>query len=469
MTLEKAPTSPYESQFCTSPNECLSPKILVLGSGIGLAATEHLCRISPQLASSVVVADMGRMDVLTHLGNTEFPRGPMLRQPAAHFGGKLSLWGSSAPRPPSSFLSRFPFPAENLESRFSMVERELGVNDVSPFSDRILHSCLLAQLTNDFPELTVRSAPLAIDRFGKRWSSLHLVPDLAARGVKLLSGFRCTRLQLVGREVRTVSGQWDVTGAEYTLQPEVVVLALGVDRTLPLVRRICETELHVEAADHIRIDLHGSLPAGSFGNVGMEELGVAVLLIEGSSPSDVPFHLEVKVGPKALWPRFMPSGDNLRGRDADEAIYVQVQAIAAMHDRLPVKDLLNVGLETEIPPVMSSRDASFHGELAKLMTDVAQTIGLSNPTFSFRPLLTNHHLYGAFRVGKTVSKEFLLGGTSNLYVLPPTAYVDVDDDANPTLKSLVLSQYAMEGIAARLNTSSGVTGSTLPLELSQAH
>lgn len=36
--------------------------------------------------------------------------------------------------------------------------------------------------------------------------------------------------------------------------------------------------------------------------------------------------------------------------------------------------------------------------------------------------------------------------TKNMFALPPLAYVDCEDDANPTLKSLVLSQYAMDAI-----------------------
>ena len=80
------------------------------------------------------------------------------------------------------------------------------------------------------------------------------------------------------------------------------------------------------------------------------------------------------------------------------------------------------------------------------MQRVAGSIGLSAPTFAFRPLTTNHHLYGALRVGSSVTKEFRFQGIENLFVLPPTAFVDCDDDANPTLKSLVLAQYAMDAI-----------------------
>lgn len=82
---------------------------------------------------------------------------------------------------------------------------------------------------------------------------------------------------------------------------------------------------------------------------------------------------------------------------------------------------------------------------------MAGALGLVSPAFCFRPLLTNHHLYGAFRVGDAVSREFLFHRADNVYILPPTAYVEFDDDANPTLKSLILSQYAMDSVASRFS------------------
>ena len=105
-----------------------------------------------------------------------------------------------------------------------------------------------------------------------------------------------------------------------------------------------------------------------------------------------------------------------------------------------------------LSPVMSARDAAFHGEVIETMRAVATAIGMPAPAFCLRPLLTNHHTYGAYRVGKAVSREFLFRGTDNLYILPPTAFVDEDDDANPALKSLVLSRYAMDDIAVRIAT-----------------
>jgi hypothetical protein len=442
-------SSPYEMEYCAIPENCLRPDVLFLGSAVGLSAAAHLAAICPSSRSGIVVADAGGLDLLTHVSNMDVPRFPLLKEAAAHFGGKLCLWGTSAPRPPIEFLARFPYAIEDLDHRFSSVESELGVADPIPYSGRRLESDVCKRLKCLFPDHRMRPAPLAIDRFGRRWSSVSQIPDLASDGVKFLARFRCTHLHADARSLHGVRGTWLVNGREYVLEPQVIVMALGVEQSLPLVRQLCPTSLPIEAADHIRIDLHGSLPAGSFGDKPIDELGVAVFLMEGLTGCGIPYHFEVKVAPRALWRRFMPSGDNLRGRDAGHAIYVQIQAIAAMHDRLPAKDLLNVGPETAIPPVMSARDAAFHGNLVSLMSEVAKSLGLSAPTFSFRPLLANHHLYGAFRVGKAVSKEFLFDRTDNLYILPPTSYVDLDDDANPTLKSLVLAQYAMESIARR--------------------
>jgi hypothetical protein len=54
-------------------------------------------------------------------------------------------------------------------------------------------------------------------------------------------------------------------------------------------------------------------------------------------------------------------------------------------------------------------------------------------------------------VGKAVATDLRLCGIENLYVLPPTSYVDVDEDANPVLKSRVLAQYAMDAIVRRMH------------------
>jgi hypothetical protein len=98
--------------------------------------------------------------------------------------------------------------------------------------------------------------------------------------------------------------------------------------------------------------------------------------------------------------------------------------------------------------MMSSRDASPHGEIIVFMREAAAAIGLSYPTFNFRPLLTNQRAYGALRVGKGVTPQFRFHTLENLHVPPPTAYVDVDD-ANPALKSRALAQFAMDDIVDR--------------------
>lgn len=453
--------SPYEREYCAVPADCTAPQVLFIGSGVGLYAARYLSAVCQQLRTGIVVVDAGSLDLLTHVSNMDVPRFPILKEASTHFGGKLNLWGTSAPRPPVRFLKYFPYAIEDLDRRFSSVEAELGIHDPIPYSGGHLESEVSNRLRLQFAD-RVRLAPLAIDRFGRRWSPISDVPELANDGVRLVPRFRCTGLEPSGGSVGAVRGTWLVDGREYLLKPRIVILGVGVEQALPLVRRVCHSGLQIEAADHIRIDLHGSLPEGFFGAKSTRDLGVAVHFVEGCTSAGAPYHLEIKVAPRGLWRRFMPSGDNLRGRDADSAIYIQVQTIAAMHDRLPVKDLLNIGPESAIPPVMSARDAAFHGELVVLMGEVAATLGLSSPTFSFRPLLTNHHLYGAFRVGKAVSKEFLFDRADNLYILPPTSYVDVDDDANPTLKSLVLSQYAMEAVAGRFTSAPSKTRRRVP-------
>src|SRR5579864_2198512 len=92
--------SPYEKEYCVPPEDCLRPDVLILGSAVGLYATTYLYGISPNLGDRIVLADAGGMDLLTHVSNMDVPRFPLLKEAAAHFGGKLCLWGTSAPRPP---------------------------------------------------------------------------------------------------------------------------------------------------------------------------------------------------------------------------------------------------------------------------------------------------------------------------------------------------------------------------------
>ncbi len=445
---------PAERTYGSRPPRCRFVDVLIIGSAIGLAVVRYLLDRYRRLSSAplrVAVADAGRMDILTHMAHTKHPRGPYLYPWGGHFGGRLGFWGMSTPQPPDDILRRWPYDYTDLLSRFRAVEAALGVPDPVPKSGGNLELHLLSHLRDLFPGNTVRVAPLAINRDGRRYSPLDEIPDLVRDGVHLLPRFHCTRLIKDGRHVTAVRGRW-MDGRTHTIKPRVVVLATGVEPSLRLVRQVVEGPLLLDAADHIRIDLHGRLPGGTFGSWSTDETGVAILVMECRGREfGVPYHLEIKVAPLDLWRRgFMQSSDNLQGSDSPDTLYAQIQAVCAMHDRLPSGDILRV--QESFPPVMSARDAAFHGEVVETMRTVAAAVGLAAPTFCFRPLLTNHHVYGAYRVGKAVSREFLLRDTDNLYVLPPTAFVDEDDDANPTLKSLVLARYAMDDIALKLAT-----------------
>ena len=57
-------------------------------------------------------------------------------------------------------------------------------------------------------------------------------------------------------------------------------------------------------------------------------------------------------------------------------------------------------------------------------------------------------LHGPGLRSQTLLNQNVVYGS--LFVAKATSYVDLDDDANPTLKSLVSGQYAMDGIIAHL-------------------
>jgi hypothetical protein len=440
----------FEEIYGVDPAECTDLDILCVGAGVGLAAMPYLCELAQRelrRQPRIAVVEAGRFDLACHMAHTGMPRRPVLDRGTGRVGGKLTNWGMSAPRPPEYCLRQWPYSYADLMHRFKALEDEMGVSDPVPLSGLHLEQTVRERLEARFPDMTVRPAPLAINRDGHRWCPLTFVPDLVRQGVRLLSGFHCDRiLTTKGGSVSGVQGTWH-DGSAWTLRARTVILAVGADVLLPLLRAEDHWDLKVEPSDHIRIDAHGSLPSGHFGDQAAERLGIAVLLVEGRSRGvGAPFHLEVKLAPRELWTRgYMTSHDNLRGGVGDE-LWVQVQAVAAMHDRFPQVDLLNV--TQSISPVMSRRDADFHGELVTLMRQTAEAIGIPEPTFAFRPLLTNHHTYGLLRVGKTVSSDFKLDGFDNLYIFPPAAYVDHDDDANPVLKSRVLAQYAVEAIVA---------------------
>lgn len=447
-----------EKLYCSHPRHCLNPDVLIIGSAIGLSSAHFLVEQFRHRAGrvpSIVVADAGPFDHLTHLAHVPgFKRIGFLQTSMEHIGGKLVFWGLSVPRPPAWLLDRWGYDPADLDRRFSAVERELGVYDTIPWAGRCLEQKLLARLRERFPDNVCRVAPLAIDRQGVRYTPLRYIPELVdVHGVQLLARFRCLELVADQEKVVAVKGCWH-DGSEWFLRPRFVVLAVGVGPSLPLLRPLCRRNTPLEATDHHRIDAHGLLRPRQFPpelrGLSDEEMGVGVVLLEAeSSEGRIPYHLEIKVGPRSLWARgALPSSDNLRCDDTDTTLSVQLQAVAAMHDRLPSVDMLNV--MSPLPPVMSSRDAVFHGEIVAKLLQVAQAIGLEAPTLTFRPLLENHHVIGAFRVGRAVTPEFRWRDCANLYVLPPAAFVDVDDDANPTLKSLVLSQFAMEDILRRL-------------------
>jgi hypothetical protein len=446
-----------ESFYCATPDDCREVDVLIVGAGIGLASVEYLMRrMKAQLGKPlrVAVVDAGPFDLPTHLGNTRLDRHPFLRAPElGRVGGRLALWGLSTPRPPEATLRRWAYPYDDLTRRFHELEHEMGIDDPIPCSAGLLEAELTGRLKNRFDQSRIGPAPLAMDRYTHRWSPLDQVPRLVAEGLTLLAQFHCERIEMAdARRVAGVRGIWRGK-ADCHIAAKVVVLGLGFDATprflARLVRDLGQAAPPSEPSDHIRIDLHGRLSAEHLGAAAGPDAGVAVLLMECTGERrGVPYHLEIKAAAPPLWAAgFMPSGDNLRG--AEGGVWLQVQAIAAMHDRFPMRDLLNVG--SGIRPVMSLRDMELHAEIARAMTSVAAVLGLHEPTFATRPLLENHHAYGLLRVGKGVDEHFRLAGFDNLYVLPPTAYVDEDDDANPVLKSRVLAQYAIDDVVRRLD------------------
>lgn len=441
-----------EEIYASNPNRVRNLDVLIIGAGIGLEAAAYLLQKSRsrlQTQIRLAICDSGPLDIITHMAHSQFPRVSLLRRNTKRFGGKLTFWGVSAPRPTEDTLRKWPYDREDLLRRFDEAEFEMGVSDITPGTARLLDHRLTKVLQNKFPRYHVRQAPLAINKDGRRWCPLDKIPMLAKQGVYLLPRFRVIELVRDGDRIAEVRSE-SANGRVCALQPTYVVLAVGVEPSVPLLSQVTDTPLRLAAADHLRIDLHGKLPAETYGKHSVDELGICVLLMEATSRGQsIRGHFEIKVAPKALWARgYMQSSDNLNGSDSDDAIYVQVQAISAMHDRFRQDDLLNI--DTPLRPVMSARDALLHGELVEVMQGIAAAIGLKDPVFCLRPLLENHHCYGAYRIGGAVNEVFQFQGVENLFILPPASYVNLDDDANPTLKSVVLSQYAMDEIIGRM-------------------
>lgn len=444
------PVTQLENDYCTPPAECLEPDVAIVGSAIGTYAARQMIRAAQEEAGripSVSVLEAGPFDLMGHVGDHPgYDRGGFIGRPE-RLGGKLMVWGVSTPRPRSRQLNDWLWDCEEIDTRFAQVEAELGVPEPIPMSAKDLELRLIAQLRNALPDANVAVAPLAINSKGRRWTPLQHVPELHRAGVKFVSRFRVDMMELNAGRVTALKGTWH-DGRSYLLSPRHVVLAVGAERSIPFLRPFvngCGRHLR----DHFRIDLHGFLPPGALGSGSPDDLGIAVLIAEFNDGQDeqVPFHIEIKVAPVKLWRTgYMQSSDNLLAMHSDDTIYYQLQVVSAMNDPLPLSgDVLNV--RDRIPEIMTTRDALLHGRLVAAADRVAKAVGVRSSTFTFRALTTNHHMYAAARIGREVDERFLVRGCANLTVLPPAAYFPHPCDANPTLKSLVGTQYAMESIA----------------------
>lgn len=176
---EDTPVSALEAEFCCAPADCADPDVVIIGAGIGLAFAKLLWRrMSVMMGRPVriVVVDSGPLDLLTHVAHTNFPRWPIIKASTERVGGKLCLWGVSAPRPPLSSLVTWPYDPEDLAYRFASMEEELGVSEPTPMNDRALVARLETILKGSFPDHGIRPAPLAINSQGRRWSPIDDVP-----------------------------------------------------------------------------------------------------------------------------------------------------------------------------------------------------------------------------------------------------------------------------------------------------
>src|SRR5205823_2181293 len=134
-------------------------------------------------AHGILVVDAGPFDLPTHLGNTAIPRLQFILDGGKRVSGKLALWGVSTPRPQIQELKQWPYPLDSLLASFDAVEKEFAVSDSIPYSDRIIERAVIERLREVIPNATVRRAPLAIDRFGHRWSPLDRVAELVRKGL----------------------------------------------------------------------------------------------------------------------------------------------------------------------------------------------------------------------------------------------------------------------------------------------
>jgi hypothetical protein len=455
-----------ENAYCSPPGQAQDADVVVVGSGIGLAAVQHFAQHLQQHSiplPKIAVLDAGPFDLPCHLGDLPgFNRFPFIQQPE-RLGGKLSIWGVSIPWPRDDRLALYPYSVAELRRRFVAAATEMGGPEPIPKSGKDLELTLLNALRDEFYDGVVSIAPLAIDGHGTRWTPLKYVPRLVEAGVKLVTRFRVSGLERVGRRITAVRGCWGPDGIEYTFRPRAVVVAIGVERSLPLLSSTLGWDGDRPISDHHRVDFNAILPPDHFGARPVEQQGVAVLIVELTDDVDggnTPLHLEVKCAPLRLWrDGYMQSSDNLNGSHSDDTLYAQIQAVGAMKDTLPRCEFVNA---RGIRPAMSLRDARFQARIVQQMERVCYALRVPEPSVFFRPVTQNHHLYRACTVGFEVDHTFRSVDVPNLIILPPTAFFDHHCDANPTLKSVVVSQYAMEDLANRFKQEAEAAAITDP-------
>jgi hypothetical protein len=288
-----------EQDYCSPPSSCLSPDILIIGSGLGTYAANYLVnRLNANSSRplQVVVVDSGPFDQIGHIGDYPgFQRRRFIQNPE-RMGGKTLVWGLSVPRPRGALLDQWPWDRADIDERLRQLEVEVGENDSIEKSGRELEFRLLFQLRSDLPDASVGVAPLALNSSGTRWTSTKYIPRLRQAGVSFISRFRVESLHRDGRQISEVRGTW-FDGNSYTLRPRHVVLGVGAEHSIPLLASfVPDCGKHLR--DHHRIDTHGLLPSGTYGSFSPDELGVAVLIVEMEDEIDhIPFHIEIKIAP----------------------------------------------------------------------------------------------------------------------------------------------------------------------------
>src|ERR1043165_2082795 len=444
-----------EQAYCHSPRACQHLQIAVLGAGLGLDFIAQLCDILEARGEliepgTIAVFDAGPLDLLQHLGDSALPRYNLMKLGHGRIGGRTALWGTVGYRPDDDRLREWPYDFVQLDERFLAFEKEMGVPEAIPYSgggleEQVTHN-LKAKFLGDSTVYKIHRAHLAINATGHRWSALDRLRDLHEIGLRLIPHARCTKLVRQHNKIAAIEGTY--FGEPFVCRPDIVVVAMGVHCAVALLNDVLPTNIPLLPADHIRLDIQGWMNDNDKWREDPATLGVCVENLRcRARESKVKYHIEVKAAPKRLWPRHMPSGDNLTTARSDNRILAQVQGIAEMHDRLSTKSILR--LDARIHDAISLRDLEFKAEIAGKMSEVASAIGIIIPELRDRPLLTNHHEYGLMRIGRGLTVNLAVEDLENLYILAPTGFVDVDDDANPMLKSRVLNSFAAQAIADR--------------------